>query len=251
MFNLLAPTRPAPLGLTIADVSGGGACPAQFRGHFADGRGFRARYRGGWLSLHLTDDETEIFDAQIGPVYDGALDLAQLMAVAGLSLAPEAAPNLQAFIASERLDTSFRTTYVEFVLKALSGAEVLALLPELQAALSRRRLQPFAMAQDAPRPEPIRHLEAAHLLPYGLQASLPPPTQPEAINGVHVLRLSVQLGRETQPLPQRAEQVLSARYELHLWGGFPRDDVQAEAELAALKAVFEAFSGTTKPPMAP
>jgi hypothetical protein len=89
-------TRPRlePLGLDLAEISGGGGMPAQFEGRTVDGRYVYIRYRGGQLSVHLgapngSDsplDTEELLSTSIGPPLDGYIDLEQVCELAGITL---------------------------------------------------------------------------------------------------------------------------------------------------------------------
>lgn len=93
MYYFHSPSRPKPLGLDLAWLKGGGACPAQFEGETQDGRGVYVRYRGGELSVDVAEtcdqdfmDWPQVLQADIGPHLDGVLSLYQACCYAGLTV---------------------------------------------------------------------------------------------------------------------------------------------------------------------
>lgn len=94
MIGFHTPVFPAPLGLDLAELVGGGSCPAQFFGKTHGGLEVYGRYRGGSLRVHVarapgTDavyDGTCILAAEIGPPLDGSMSLTQFCATFGVTI---------------------------------------------------------------------------------------------------------------------------------------------------------------------
>ncbi len=94
------PPRVDPLNLDCKSLSGGGACPTQFYGTTHDGYKIYCRYRGGYLSIKLSNEPggdairngRQILGVDLGPPLDGAISLGQLCTIAGISLNGEKPP---------------------------------------------------------------------------------------------------------------------------------------------------------------
>lgn len=88
------PELPAPLGLDLATLDGGGSCPSQFEGKTHDGLDVYVRYRGGTLRIYVGDkpgveafrDGTCILEADIGPPFDGSMSLTQFCTNFGVTI---------------------------------------------------------------------------------------------------------------------------------------------------------------------
>jgi len=112
----ITPTKPAPLGLDLDSLHGGGSCPSQFEGMTADGRLIHIRYRGGQLSVRLDDADEPLLDVRIGPPLHGDMALEQACDLAGLTIRGEAQTltddQLRLRMRDQRLlDLSGRETY--------------------------------------------------------------------------------------------------------------------------------------------
>lgn len=85
MIGFHTPELPAPLGLDLAKLRGGGSCPSQFYGETHDGLDVYVRYRGGTLRVHVGYEPGDnalrngncILEADIGPPFDGSMSLTQ------------------------------------------------------------------------------------------------------------------------------------------------------------------------------
>ena len=84
------PTIPK-VDLCVASLSGGGACPSQYRGQTRDGREVYIRYRGGVLSIDLANAPSEkaqsgveVLNVELGPPLDGTISAQQLISLTGL-----------------------------------------------------------------------------------------------------------------------------------------------------------------------
>ncbi|MEP0248111.1 MAG: hypothetical protein ABJD83_09195, partial [Roseobacter sp.] len=94
MIGFHTPELPAPLGLDLPKLRGGGSCPSQFYGETHDGLDVYVRYRGGSLRVHVGyepgDDALRdgncILDADIGPPFDGSMSLTQFCANFGVTV---------------------------------------------------------------------------------------------------------------------------------------------------------------------
>src|SRR5690242_19288708 len=83
LSRYFTPPSVQPLHLHLARLEGGGHAPAQFFGETHDGREVYVRYRGGGLSVTVTNEsdtggETCILDVAIGPPLHGVLSIGQL-----------------------------------------------------------------------------------------------------------------------------------------------------------------------------
>ncbi|MGR3511306.1 MAG: hypothetical protein ACU0GG_00975 [Paracoccaceae bacterium] len=134
------PEPPAPLGLDLAELSGGGSLPSQFYGMTHDGREVYVRYRGGGLRVEvaktpgadLLDSET-LLDIDIGPYLDGYMTLARFCAQFGVtvngSLPGETDPR-----AHRQADFSGKTTYWDAIYRAVSNSTAREILETACAA---------------------------------------------------------------------------------------------------------------------
>lgn len=94
MIGFHTPELPAPLGLDLHKLHGGGSCPSQFYGETHDGLDVYVRYRGGALRVYVGDEPGDdalrggncILDADIGPPFDGSMSLTQLCANFGVTV---------------------------------------------------------------------------------------------------------------------------------------------------------------------
>ena len=88
------PELPAPLGIDLAKLRGGGACPSQFFGETHEGLSVYVRYRNGWIGVYIGNEpgvETFgggrcILESGIGPPLDGAMSLTQFCTNFGVTV---------------------------------------------------------------------------------------------------------------------------------------------------------------------
>lgn len=113
MISFHTPQLPEPLDLDLAHLSGGGACPSQFTGETHDGTEIYVRYRGGRLTVGITDQQgtrNEILRCEIGPHLDGSISLTQFCEYFGVTvrgvIPTETAPD-----AHRNSDLSGQTTF--------------------------------------------------------------------------------------------------------------------------------------------
>jgi hypothetical protein len=98
--NFFTPPRLEPLHLDVVSLGGGGVSPTQFYGQTSDGRNVYCRYRGGWLSVHVSLEPggdalgkgATLLEAGIGPGVHGSLSLCQLCRYAGITIAGQSPP---------------------------------------------------------------------------------------------------------------------------------------------------------------
>ena len=92
--RFFTPPKLLPLGLDLAELSGGGFCPSQFEGLTHDGRDVYCRYRGGWLSIQVSNkigadvfnDCTILLDVGLEPPLDGSMALWELCKYTGITI---------------------------------------------------------------------------------------------------------------------------------------------------------------------
>jgi hypothetical protein len=126
--NFFTPPRLEPLHLDVVSLSGGGVSPAQFYGQTSDGRNIYCRYRGGWLSVHLSLEPggdayvegTTLLEANIGPGLHGGLSVGQLCRYAGITVAGQLPPMPnESEIAEDRLlDLGGDMTFLDLMVQS-------------------------------------------------------------------------------------------------------------------------------------
>ncbi len=147
--NFFTPPRLRPLNLDVVSLGGGGVSPAQFDGRTSDGRNIYCRYRGGWLSVHLSQEPggeayggTTLLEANIGPGLHGALSLGQLCRYAGITIAGRSPPMpSQSVIAKNGLlDLSGDTTFLDLGIESTEATalklydDIVNLIPDVIGA---------------------------------------------------------------------------------------------------------------------
>lgn len=91
--RFFTPPKIPKVDVRVMSLSGGGACPSQYRGQTPDGREVYIRYRGGLLSIdvaHAPSEEahsgTKVLNIELGPPLDGTLSARQLISLTGLKV---------------------------------------------------------------------------------------------------------------------------------------------------------------------
>ncbi len=127
MFH--TPDPPAPLGLDLAELSGGGSCPSQFYGLTHDGKDVYVRYRGGWLTMEVAKESGgEAYggdmrlEVGIGPYLDGYITCTRFCEQFGVTV-NGAVPAERDKAADWQTDFSGRTTYWDVNYTNLSLAD--------------------------------------------------------------------------------------------------------------------------------
>lgn len=93
LHRFFTPPTIAKVDLCVASLSGGGACPSQYRGQTHDGREVYIRYRGGVLSINVANaprekaqSGVEVLNVELGPPLDGSISAQQLISLTGLTV---------------------------------------------------------------------------------------------------------------------------------------------------------------------
>ncbi|WP_057464497.1 hypothetical protein [Pseudovibrio sp. POLY-S9] len=120
------PPKVMPLNLDCISLDGGGWAPSQFEGTTQDGYGIYCRYRGGYLSVDISNEPggdaisngKEILGLQLGPQLHGGMSLGQLCSIAGITINGERPPmpTLAEIRKECWLDLSGTTTFFDFSL---------------------------------------------------------------------------------------------------------------------------------------
>lgn len=91
--RFFTPPRIPKVDLCVTSLSGGGACPSQYRGQTSDGREVYIRYRGGVLSIDKScvpsegeHPRIEVLNIELGPPLDGTISARQLISLTGLKV---------------------------------------------------------------------------------------------------------------------------------------------------------------------
>jgi hypothetical protein len=91
--RFFTPPKIPKVDLSVTSLSGGGACPSQYRGQTSDGREVYIRYRGGVLSIDMSrvpseaeQPRTEVLNIELGPPLDGTISARQLISLTGLKV---------------------------------------------------------------------------------------------------------------------------------------------------------------------
>lgn len=115
--RFFTPPNVPKLDLRVTSLRGGGACPSQYWGQTPDGREVYIRYRNGYLTIDVAEQQGEeapcnggVLDVHIGPPLDGELSAKQLIALTGLKVDVLDKGQVSAETESER-DISGATTF--------------------------------------------------------------------------------------------------------------------------------------------
>lgn len=121
------PPKVTPLNLDCISLDGGGWAPSQFEGKTQEGYNIYCRYRGGYLSVEISNEPGGdplnnghlILVAGLGPKLHGAMSLGQLCSIAGITIngMQPPMPSLPEMRKNGWLDLSGASSFYDFYME--------------------------------------------------------------------------------------------------------------------------------------